>query len=154
MTAWKDLDVIPREVIKYLENLKCPICKARISIDEPDCAALYLRDEFILWSNCAKDRSHYEINLEWEDTKLIHCVEEQICFQYLDREYQITKIHKDFLSDRNSANDLIKIYQLDELGHPDDEKFQYLMFDKEYFNFKKFNAKKFANLIKTLAIFK
>ena len=151
MTAMKDLEVVPQEVVAYIKAIKCPICKGKGKVaNEGDdgCTAMYNNSEFLLFTCCPND-DHYNVSLAWNTPKEIHCTDEEIIFQYQEHQYKISKWYSD-----SGVRVDIKIFGLDELGHINDDDAKEISFNEDYFNFKRFNAKKFANLIKTLAIFR
>ncbi len=152
MTSWTSLEVIPREVVAYIKELKCPICKSRLANEDEDgCASMDTTQDYIVWTCCFKDPHHYGISLAWNDPKIIYVTDENITFHYNDKEF---KLNKEYLDLETKAD--IKIYGLDELGHvnEDDAICFDISFIENRFDFNKFNASKFGELIKTLLIFR
>jgi hypothetical protein len=152
MTSWKSLEIVPREVISYINNLKCPVCKGKIANDGDDkCSSMDTGQDYVVWTYCAKDIDHYGVNLAWNDPKIIYLTDEDITFHYKNKEF---RIHKGYEDSETKAH--VLIYGLDELGHiNEDDAISFdITFVEERFDFKKFNAAKFGALIKTLLIFR
>ncbi len=155
MSAWDNLDILPKEVDSFLENHKCPICQSFMVTNTKDgCAAMKLRDkEFAVWTHCKNDTDHYTINIAWQDPKDIFISDEEITFYDDCREYKLMKIYDDMPV--GSIHFCARISLLDECGSPiDPEKLITLEIKNNVFDFNNFNAEKFASLIKTLIVFK
>ncbi len=151
MSNWKPLEVTPREVISYIDLLRCPMCKSKIANEgDPSFSTMDTQQEYVAWSSCIVEDCNYNIALSWNDPKLnLFVTDEDIEFEYQDKQYKIFKFY-----DGSNVYTEVKIYGLDELGHHDDEDPKCLSFNQSYFDFKKFNREKFEELIKTLLVFR
>lgn len=146
MTCWQNTKVLPPKAYSFVKKLKCPLCKNKVVSEGDKFSGMWnsSTQEYMAFSCCEIDGCPYSIDFYWRGISPIIINSEQIEFQYDNKDYLI---EKQCLQEEKV---FIRISPLDET---DGSKSVVLRFEEDHFNFKKFNAKKFAELIKTLIIF-
>lgn len=130
------------EIKTFLNNLKCPICKAQIDFIDVKSAS------YACNLGCAHNNDHYMLKLE--DFFDLPIVTHEILHIYDQKsKYKIIKLYSG-----PQIETVIKVYNIDPEGR---EVFSFkekkLEFKFDAFDFSKFNREKALNRIKNLFLF-
>lgn len=150
MTNFKNITA-PNEIISHFQNVRCSFCKNKVdelwSMDTGGAPKEYSSEWYC---STDPDGNHsYHKTVYWEDPKKIINFAEDITFYDETKQYYVCVEYF-----YNEWITRIKIKSLDELGHPnEDAKIISEIFEEKYFDFSKFNAKRYIDRIRTLILF-
>lgn len=129
---------------KLLNSLKCPICNTSVDIINYN---IRTRQDYNY--GCAANNDHYLILIKNNDLDIPCVLTETINVYDVSHKYQLTKRYQNL-----SVKTEILIFNIDaERRVIFNFKNNILTFDKELFNFSKFNMGKIIDKIKTILMF-